>query len=284
MSVSHISTASSVNDTGFSRLISTLTAREAEVLDLILGGLDNREIALELIRSPKTIDKHCQRIYRKLGVNKRVNLIRLCVDFGRRPEQAPRTAAKSTAPQQDSPAVVSTEEAYPFIERLMNKGRAWDRVISIRRLSETCSGSAYIRELACQLTRAFGVHCAGISEAYPEEPTGTVLTFSVRGVVVPEIQEFSLAGTPCEQVMRRGEYLRTSGARSMFCTELSSALTNIDSYAGVRLEDRCLGVLGLLWIGDSKPMAEGQHILESLGLIAGPAARIIAAHIEGDAE
>jgi DNA-binding NarL/FixJ family response regulator len=49
-----------------------LTAREAEVLELLAEGLTNREIAARLFISVKTVGAHMAHIYDKLGVHSRV--------------------------------------------------------------------------------------------------------------------------------------------------------------------------------------------------------------------
>lgn len=48
-----------------------LTAREAEVLDLLVKGLTNRQIAEQLVISPNTVKRHLQAIFAKLGVTTR---------------------------------------------------------------------------------------------------------------------------------------------------------------------------------------------------------------------
>ena len=48
-----------------------LTAREREVLSLMADGSSNREIAVELSLSPKTINRHAENIFNKLGVSSR---------------------------------------------------------------------------------------------------------------------------------------------------------------------------------------------------------------------
>lgn len=50
-----------------------LTEREAEVLMWIVHGKTNKEIALILDLSPRTINKHLEQIFRKLGVENRTS-------------------------------------------------------------------------------------------------------------------------------------------------------------------------------------------------------------------
>jgi DNA-binding NarL/FixJ family response regulator len=54
-----------------------LSAREAEVMDLIASGRSNGEIARELFLSEKTVKNHVNRIYAKLAVSSRVAAITL---------------------------------------------------------------------------------------------------------------------------------------------------------------------------------------------------------------
>jgi DNA-binding NarL/FixJ family response regulator len=49
-----------------------LTRRELDVLWLLVAGLTNRRIALELGISEKTVEKYLESIQHKLGVNSRV--------------------------------------------------------------------------------------------------------------------------------------------------------------------------------------------------------------------
>ena len=52
-----------------------LSKREAEVVDLVLLGYRNRDIALTLGTSPTTIKKHLTHIFDKVGVDTRTQLI-----------------------------------------------------------------------------------------------------------------------------------------------------------------------------------------------------------------
>lgn len=49
-----------------------LTAREAEILALVARGMSNRQIAVSLVLSEKTVRNHVERTYAKIGVSNRV--------------------------------------------------------------------------------------------------------------------------------------------------------------------------------------------------------------------
>jgi DNA-binding CsgD family transcriptional regulator len=54
--------------------VNGVTAAEARVAELVAAGRTNREVAGELFMSPKTVEAHLSRIYRKLGVRSRTEL------------------------------------------------------------------------------------------------------------------------------------------------------------------------------------------------------------------
>jgi DNA-binding NarL/FixJ family response regulator len=51
-----------------------LTSREREIAELVAEGLSNRQIALQLVISKRTVDAHIEHIYAKLGFSSRVQL------------------------------------------------------------------------------------------------------------------------------------------------------------------------------------------------------------------
>ncbi len=53
-----------------------VTAREAEIIRLLLEGKDNRRITEELFISDHTVKNHIHNIYRKLGIRNRIQLVR----------------------------------------------------------------------------------------------------------------------------------------------------------------------------------------------------------------
>lgn len=61
-----------------------LTAREEQVVALVADGLSNRNVALELRLSENTIKKYLFRIFDKLGVSSRVELVLYAMNHGGR--------------------------------------------------------------------------------------------------------------------------------------------------------------------------------------------------------
>jgi DNA-binding NarL/FixJ family response regulator len=62
--------------------VSTLSAREREVYDLLCGGLSNRDIAARLFISVETVKVHARHVYDKLGIRSRTAL---ALNAARRP-------------------------------------------------------------------------------------------------------------------------------------------------------------------------------------------------------
>ena len=50
-----------------------LTNREVEILRLVASGSTNREIALELVLSARTVERHITNIYGKIGARRRAD-------------------------------------------------------------------------------------------------------------------------------------------------------------------------------------------------------------------
>jgi RNA polymerase sigma factor (sigma-70 family) len=63
-------------------LLKRLTPREREVLDLVVAGRHNREIAAKLRISPRTVEVHKARVMQKLGVASIPDLVRLSLGAG----------------------------------------------------------------------------------------------------------------------------------------------------------------------------------------------------------
>ncbi|WP_136416347.1 sigma-70 family RNA polymerase sigma factor [Herbaspirillum sp. ST 5-3] len=70
----------------FQQLLATLTAREREVMELVVAGRHNREIADLLGISSRTVEVHKARMMAKLGTQRIPDLVRLMLQKHRRSE------------------------------------------------------------------------------------------------------------------------------------------------------------------------------------------------------
>ncbi len=59
-----------------------LTDREREVLQYLAEGTSNEEIAVSLVISPKTVERHRENIMRKLNLHSRTELVRYAIRKG----------------------------------------------------------------------------------------------------------------------------------------------------------------------------------------------------------
>jgi DNA-binding NarL/FixJ family response regulator len=64
-----------------------LTAREIDVLRLLARGLSNKEIAAELVITPKTVSNHVEHIYGKIGTRTRAGAGLFAMQHGLLPEE-----------------------------------------------------------------------------------------------------------------------------------------------------------------------------------------------------
>jgi RNA polymerase sigma factor (sigma-70 family) len=76
---------------GFAERLARLTAREREVLDMVVEGRHNREIAAALRISPRTVEVYKSRLMEKLQVRRVPELVKLVLAT-RRPADGPAPA------------------------------------------------------------------------------------------------------------------------------------------------------------------------------------------------
>ncbi|AFZ27391.1 response regulator containing a CheY-like receiver domain and an HTH DNA-binding domain [Cylindrospermum stagnale PCC 7417] len=65
-----------------SQMLSSLTSREQEVLELLTHGLSNAEMGHQLHLSPRTVEKYVSSLLRKTSTNNRAELVRFAMKHG----------------------------------------------------------------------------------------------------------------------------------------------------------------------------------------------------------
>lgn len=124
--------------------LSSLTVREREVLELLTNGESTRELAERLGVSPRTIQKHLQRIYAKLSVKRRMAADNCAVANQNRVNLSDRETQGYCAEKKYG--IICSETYTPYRVRLQ---RGW--------LKSGTSGNIR-RDLDCQRTVRINVH------------------------------------------------------------------------------------------------------------------------------
>ena len=247
--------------------LATLTRRESEVMELLILGLSNEQIALKLFRSAKTIDKHCQNIYQKIGIRKRVNLVREVLNL--------RSATQSASTENHDLPIAA-------MEGIVQKSAAWDKLRKFDSLLARSAGVEYFGNLCKALAETFGVKMAGICEVNVDEGAGDIIAFCVDG----ELQvpfSYKLENSLCGATFAQGILEHLDNLQERFGDEVCQIpQKGFDSYVGLRLEDKLMGPIGVLWISNVQPIDESEMVLEILRFFAPSVAAELAVQIALD--
>lgn len=84
--------------------MTTLGPREEQVVDLLLEGCENAEIAARLNMAPRTVKVHLNRLFRKFGIDSGVKRVRLATIMYRQ-----RLLNRRDAPEPKPPGSVETQ-------------------------------------------------------------------------------------------------------------------------------------------------------------------------------
>ncbi|MCB9847641.1 MAG: helix-turn-helix transcriptional regulator [Phycisphaeraceae bacterium] len=249
----HHAGTEAITGTQLRERLGDLTRRESEVLEYLLQGLSNEEIALKLCRSAKTIDKHCQSIYRKSGIHKRANLVRSVLDLNR-PSPDPRPAPPT-----------NTAEA---INAVLRQSRAWEKLTQFESALSRSSGVEYFGDLCKALAGIFGVRMAGISEVHRDSDHGDIIACCVEGELIMPFR-YPIENSACGLTYQEGKVECLKDLAMVFGKEpCELVVMGYDSYVGVRLDDRFFGPIGTLWIADFEPMSPDDMHLAILRIFA----------------
>ncbi|WP_232507798.1 response regulator transcription factor [Ghiorsea bivora] len=75
----HITNAQTANAKAERKRLALLTCRERQVMDLLVQGNMNKQIATRLVISPRTVEVHRARIKEKLGVSTLAGIVRIAL-------------------------------------------------------------------------------------------------------------------------------------------------------------------------------------------------------------
>ncbi len=224
---------------------SSLSRREREVVAHLARGLSRAAIAKELYRSPKTIDNHCTRIYRKLGVQSQAQLVSFVFEQG-------------WAKQLDSLLTA----AHPY-DRIKPGDRVYQAIGAIDRRLAGAPSDRFFSELVLALAETLGTEMCGVSEADESADEVVIIVATDRGELIDQM-EFPIEATACGKAFEFGEFACERDARAAFPESTAFQVAQIESCAGVRLESSAFGRIGCLWVADRKPIKDTVFALDVL--------------------
>jgi two-component system response regulator NreC len=131
-------------------VLETLSAREREVLDLVVKGWRNRDIARELCISIKTVDTHRTHINRKLHCTSAADIVRFAADNGllRRPPSALGVTgeARTIVLMVDDDPLVRRELLQDMVDQGYRQGTAPTASMAVAELRGAPSASVFTIE------------------------------------------------------------------------------------------------------------------------------------------
>ena len=127
------------------RLYEPLKEREIEIVQLLAGGLTNREIAQELVISSETVKWYNKQIFGKLGVGSRTEAVVKAQEYGLLDQPASAAAEAAAVAQIKQEPALSAKHNLPaqltsFVGREGEIAEVKERLRSARLLTLTGPG------------------------------------------------------------------------------------------------------------------------------------------------
>jgi diguanylate cyclase (GGDEF)-like protein/PAS domain S-box-containing protein len=162
-------------------------------------------------------------------------------------------------------AVVEHDDADRLVRRLARTEAA---LRAITQGIAGATGGAFFRSLVEQLTQALEVPYAFVAEVVDERAErARVLAFCSDGTIL-EGAEFSLAGTPCHDVLTGGICAHPSGVREAYPEDRMLVDLGVESYIGAQLCCTKGGRIGWMAVMDRKPIANVELVESIVRLFA----------------
>ena len=135
------------------------------------------------------------------------------------------------------------------------------------------TGETFFQSLAKHISEALQVEYAYVCEVCEPGCCGrtvccarTIASY-VNGAAAENV-EYDLAGTPCEQVLRRGMAAYAHGVQKLFPEDVVLVELGAESYLGVCLKDSVGKVLGLMAVLSRRPLVNVENAESLLNILA----------------
>jgi formate hydrogenlyase transcriptional activator len=174
----------------------------------------------------------------------------------------PAAAARRTGPQRSNAVEPVTSDDIPALRAIV-EGTAQN------------TGEEFFQNLVRHLAEAIDAHFAFVAEFAEVNTRVRTLAYWARDHL-HDNQEWELAGTPCEEVVKGSLCHYPNGVKDQFTRDRPLAEMGIESYLGVPLIDPTGNHLGHLAVFDERPMPSEPRKLLIFRLFAARAAAELA--------
>lgn len=123
------------------------------------------------------------------------------------------------------------------------------------------AGPSFFRNITNALCDELDVRYAGVclNELVDGNPGLNVIVLSEYGKQIDTLRDL-ISGTPCEKTIEQGYFCCPADVSKHFPEDELLIKLNIEGYAGVCLETRQSDRIGILWVIDTKPLANPKTI------------------------
>lgn len=151
--------------------------------------------------------------------------------------------------------------------------RKADQIIwQVARGVSAATGDEFFRSLALHLSEALGADIVSIGELF-DAATQHVHTIAVvrDGAIVGDLK-YELTGTPCDVVLKEGEYACVEGVQTQFPDDMFLREEGIECYIGQALRGNDGRNYGILWVLFRRPVTDVNLAISLLRIFVARAA------------
>ncbi|WP_321470042.1 response regulator [uncultured Paludibaculum sp.] len=141
-----------------------------------------------------------------------------------------------------------------WLSALGRTGQAEELLRAVIDTVSSLTGKQYFERLAVQLAAALRMRYCLVSELLPGA-TDRVrsIAYAIDGVITSDV-EYDLAGTPCQEVIRKGMCVFPSGVQRLFPSDHALVEMSVECYLGVPLRSASGETMGLLSVLGTQPL------------------------------
>jgi diguanylate cyclase (GGDEF)-like protein/PAS domain S-box-containing protein len=151
-------------------------------------------------------------------------------------------------------------------QEISERKRASETMHTLMRSMVGTTGGDFFNHVAKELCRWFDADGATIGELIGDNRIKALATI-VNNKTIDDF-EYSLAGTPCDVVIRDGTQLYPQGVQDLFPSDESLVLLKVQGYAGTPIRDLSGKVTGIIRVTSRKPLFMEHEWTELMDIIA----------------